>query len=64
MPESLSKGAMDMAFKRLTKKIILIYLDDITVFSKNVAEHLFHLRKVFQRCRRFGVSLNPKSVFF
>ncbi|KAH9307129.1 hypothetical protein KI387_043801 [Taxus chinensis] len=55
---------MDMAFKGLIKKVVLVYLDDITVFSKNAADHLFHLRQVFQRCRRFGVSLNPKKCVF
>lgn len=56
--------AMDMAFKGLINKIVLVYLDDITVFSKNVTDHLFHLKKVFQRCRRFKVSLNPKKCVF
>ena len=36
--------AMDMALKGLINKIVLIYLDDITVFSKNAVDHLFHLR--------------------
>lgn len=53
-----------MALKGLIKKVVMIYLDDITVFSTNVADHLFHLRKVCQRCRRFGVSLNPKNCIF
>ncbi|KAH9289266.1 hypothetical protein KI387_033383, partial [Taxus chinensis] len=56
--------AMDMAFRGLINKIVLIYLDDITVFSKNAADRLCHLRQVFQRCRRFGVSLNPKKCIF
>ncbi|KAH9290910.1 hypothetical protein KI387_035027, partial [Taxus chinensis] len=56
--------AMDMAFKGLINNMVLIYLDDITVFSKNAADHLSHLRQVFTRCRRFGVSLNPKKCIF
>ncbi|KAH9326344.1 hypothetical protein KI387_006522 [Taxus chinensis] len=70
MPFGLSNAGatfqreMDMAFKGLINKIVLIYLDDITVFSKNAADHLFHLRQVFQRCRSFGVSLNPKKCIF
>ncbi|KAH9299884.1 hypothetical protein KI387_044107 [Taxus chinensis] len=56
--------AMDMAFKGLINNVVLIYLDDITVFSKNAADHLSHLRQVFMRCRRFGVSLNPRKCIF
>ncbi|KAH9296663.1 hypothetical protein KI387_044243 [Taxus chinensis] len=47
MPFGLSNAgatfqrAMDMAFKGLINEIVLIYLDDITVFSKNAADHLF-----------------------
>jgi hypothetical protein len=27
-------------------------------------EHIHHLRKVFGRCRLYGVSLNPKKCIF
>ena len=33
-------------------------------FPKNQCDHIFHLRKVFERCRRYGVSLNPKKTIF
>lgn len=55
---------MDIVFRGLINKIVLVYLDDITVFSKNVASHLHHLRQVFQRWRRFRVSLNLKKCIF
>ena len=42
----------------------MIYLDDITVFSKTDLDHLQHLRKVFLKCRKFGISLNPKKSHF
>ena len=56
--------AMDIAFVRERDKFMVIYLDDITVFSKTDKEHRFHLEKVFQKCRRFGLSLNPKKSLF
>ena len=43
---------------------MVIYLDDITVFSKNRADHLTHLRRVFEHCRKYGISLNPKKSIF
>ena len=55
--------AMDYAFKELIGKIIEIYQDDLTVFSKERSSHISHLKQVFERCRRYGISLNPtKSV--
>ena len=56
--------AMDYAFKDLKEKCIIIYMDDITIFSKNREDHILDLRKVFMRCRRFRVSLNPKKCIF
>ena len=56
--------AMDMAFGNLMYKIVLVYLDDITVFSKEAKDHIFHLRQVLERCREFGISLNPKKSVF
>jgi hypothetical protein len=36
----------------------------LTVFSKDGRTHINHLRQVLDRCREFGISLNPaKSVF-
>ena len=42
----------------------MIYLDDITVFSKIDSDHLQHLRKVFLKCKKIGISLNPKKSHF
>ena len=51
--------AMDYAFKELIGKIIEIYQDDLTVFSKKRSSHISHLKQVFKRCRKYGISLNP-----
>jgi hypothetical protein len=56
--------AMDIAFKGLVNKSVVIYLDDITVYSKNRSDHLKDLKQIFQRCLRYGISLNPKKSFF
>ena len=42
----------------------MIYLDDIIVFSNFDNQHLDHLRKVFIKCKKFGISLNPKKSLF
>ena len=43
---------------------MVIYLDDITVFSQSGEEHLRYLKQTFQKCRKFGLSLNPKKSLF
>jgi hypothetical protein len=55
---------MEIAFSDLIGKIIQIYLDDLTIYSKTQEDHFDHLEQVFLRCRKFGMSLNPtKSIF-
>ena len=57
--------AMDIAFVGLKDKFVLIYLDDLTVYSNSYEEHLQHLRRVFfLKCRQFGISLNAKKPQF
>lgn len=41
-----------------------MYLDDIIVYSSSHQDHLQHLRKVFLKCRKFGISVNPKKSQF
>lgn len=42
---------MEMAFNNMLEILKLVYLDDITVYSKNVVDHFGHLKKVFTKCR-------------
>jgi len=56
--------AMDIAFSNEKDVFLVIYLDDLTMFSKFDEDHLHHLRIVFQKCRKFGISLNPKKSLF
>ena len=56
--------AMDISFVGERDKFIVIYLDDLTIFSKSDAEHLTHLKKTFEKCRKFVFSLNPKKSHF
>jgi hypothetical protein len=55
---------MDISFSEEKGKFVVIYLDDITVFSKSDPDHLQHLKRVFLKCRKFGISLNPKKSHF
>lgn len=55
---------MHIAFDGLIGSIILIYLDDLVVFSKNKSDQFAHLRAIFIHCHKYWISLNPsKSIF-
>ena len=54
--------AMDIAFHGLISRSVVVYLDDVMIFSKKREEHAFHLKQIFERCRKYGISLNPKKM--
>ena len=39
--------AMDIAFAEEKDKIVVVYMDDITVYSRYDREHIKHLEKIF-----------------
>jgi hypothetical protein len=56
--------AMEIDFVGEKDKFVLIYLDDIIVYSSSPEENLKHLKRVFLKCRQFEISLNPKKSQF
>ena len=61
--ENFQRG-MNLSFEGLKDRIIIIYLDDLIVFSKKRKDHITDLGKVLQRYKYHGISLNPnKSIF-
>lgn len=40
---------------------VIVYLDDVLIFSENAEEHLQHLRIVFERFREYDITLNGKK---
>lgn len=46
------QAVMDRLFRPFLDKFVVCYLDDILVYSKNVDEHIEHLRQVFDVLRR------------
>eukprot|EP00253_Pinus_taeda_P015248 PITA_15248 len=65
MPFGLTfQRAMDIAFSKEIHDFLVIYLDDLTPFSKFDQDHLKHLRQIFTTCRKYGISLNPKKSLF
>jgi hypothetical protein len=40
---------MDVGFANERDRFIVVYLDDMTIFSRNEDDHLKHLQQVFKR---------------
>ena len=62
--EATFQRAMDIAFRGLSGHYVVVYLDDVTVFSKRREDHFFHLKHIFECCRKYGIPLNPKKRIF
>ena len=54
---------MDIAFYGLINKS-MVYLDDVMAFSKKISDHLTNLQHIFDRCHKYGTSLNPRKSIF
>jgi hypothetical protein len=52
---------METVLRGLTYDSYLVYLDDVIVIGCTLQEHLFNLRKVFQRFREARLKLNPEK---
>jgi hypothetical protein len=56
--------AMDVAFQELINKCVVVYLDNVTMYSKNREDHIQNLTQIFERYRKYSISLNPKKTIF
>ena len=61
---AMFQRAMDISFVGEKDKILVIYLEDITIFSNSDDEHVSHLLRMFKKYKQFGISLNPKNWLF
>jgi len=53
--------AMDITLSNLKYSSVLIYLDDILIFSKDFQSHLKHIREVLQRLESAGFTIKPNK---
>jgi hypothetical protein len=55
---------MNEVLKRFLGKFMIVYLDDILIFSKTKEEHLEHVRQVLQRLKEEKFTINLKKCSF
>ena len=55
---------MDIDFYGLIVRSIVFYLNYVMIFSKKREGHVFRFKLIFERCRKYGISLNPKKCVF
>ncbi|GBG83946.1 hypothetical protein CBR_g37818 [Chara braunii] len=56
--------AMNRIFHDYSDKFVIVYLDDILIFSKTVEEHVAHLDKVLSLLRRHKFKINGEKCEF
>lgn len=44
---------MDKVFMEFLDKFVVVFIDDILVYSKNEEEHMEHLRLVLEKLREY-----------
>ena len=55
---------MNDVLKKFLGKFIIVYLDDILIFSKTLDEHLLHIHSVLGRLREEKLLINLKKCSF
>ena len=55
---------MNEVLKEFLSKFVIVYLDDILIFSKTLEDHMMHIRKVFDKLREEKLLINLKNCSF
>ena len=55
---------MNEVLKKFLGKFVIVYLDDIFIFSKSLDEHLLHIHSVLERLREEKLLINLKKCSF
>jgi hypothetical protein len=53
---------MNAIFRDVIDERVIIYIDDILIFSNNKEEHTSHVREVLSQLRKHHLFLNPRSA--
>ena len=55
---------MERVLQGLRWQMLLVYLDDVIIFSRSIDEHLGRLEVLFSKLKEVGLKLKPKNCNF
>ena len=58
------QSLMNKVFRPYLRKFVLVFFDDILVYSRTLAEHIEHLQITFSELRRHQLYANQKKCMF
>lgn len=58
------QGLMNTIFSAVIRKFVLVFVDDILIYSKSLEEHVDHLRTVFQLLQQHGLFVKASKCSF
>ena len=61
---STFQALMNQVLRPYLRKFVLVFFDDILVFSKSMEEHSNHLRRVLELLRKHNLYINKKKCCF
>lgn len=61
---STFQSIMNDIFRPYLRKFVLVFFDDILVYSRSWKDHLEHLRKVLEILQQHHFVIKPSKCFF
>ena len=61
---SVFQGFMNEVFRDYLNQFVIVFMDDILVFSPNISEHIKHVTQVLTKLREFHLFLKAEKCMF
>ena len=55
------QSLMPGIFRNMTQDYVLVYIDDLLIYSRNMHDHLIHLQNTFDKLKQAYLQLNPSK---
>ena len=62
--QAMFQAFMNHIFQDMTDIFIVIYLNDILIFSDSLEDHQAHIRHVLERLRKYDLHSKPEKCLF